>query len=128
MSRQILIPLPGRTAGREWSLHRMRHTDVQSRASAAAATSSGSGRPPRRGAAGAAGRPDEGVDTECRAACRDMLPCPLVSRNLFDLNGRVAVVVGGTSGIGRVLALGLADAGADVVATARRAPLVDEVA
>jgi NAD(P)-dependent dehydrogenase (short-subunit alcohol dehydrogenase family) len=48
--------------------------------------------------------------------------------NLFDLHGRVAVVVGGTSGIGRVLALGLADAGADVVATARRAPLVDDVA
>ncbi len=40
----------------------------------------------------------------------------------------MAVVVGGTSGIGRVLALGLADAGADVVATARRAPLVEEVA
>src|SRR6476620_933561 len=48
--------------------------------------------------------------------------------NLFSLEGRVAVVVGGTSGIGRVLALGLADAGADVVATARRAQLVDEVA
>jgi len=51
-----------------------------------------------------------------------------MSRNLFDLEGRVAVVVGGTSGIGRVLALGLADAGADVVATARRAALVDAVA
>jgi NAD(P)-dependent dehydrogenase (short-subunit alcohol dehydrogenase family) len=51
-----------------------------------------------------------------------------MSKNLFSLNGRVAVVVGGTSGIGRVLALGLADAGADVVATARRAPLVEEVA
>lgn len=37
-------------------------------------------------------------------------------------------MVGGTSGIGRVLALGLADAGAHVVATARRAPLVEEVA
>jgi NAD(P)-dependent dehydrogenase (short-subunit alcohol dehydrogenase family) len=48
--------------------------------------------------------------------------------DLFNLRGRVAVVVGGTSGIGRVLALGLADAGADVVATARRAALVDEVA
>ena len=48
--------------------------------------------------------------------------------NLFSLEGRVAVVVGGTSGIGRVLALGLADAGADVVATARRAALVEEVA
>ena len=51
-----------------------------------------------------------------------------MSKNLFSLDGRVAVVVGGTSGIGRVLALGLADAGADVVATARRAPLVEEVA
>src|SRR6187401_3323091 len=58
-----------------------------------------------------------------------MLTCgPVMSRNLFDLSGRVVVVVGGTSGIGRVLALGLADAGADVVATARRAPLVEEVA
>ena len=47
---------------------------------------------------------------------------------LFSLEGRVAVVVGGTSGIGRVLALGLADAGADVVATARRDTLVEEVA
>jgi NAD(P)-dependent dehydrogenase (short-subunit alcohol dehydrogenase family) len=51
-----------------------------------------------------------------------------MSKNLFSLEGRVAVVVGGTSGIGRVLALGLADAGADVVATARREPLVEEVA
>jgi NAD(P)-dependent dehydrogenase (short-subunit alcohol dehydrogenase family) len=31
----------------------------------------------------------------------------------FDLNGRTAVVIGGTSGIGRVIALGLAEAGAD---------------
>jgi NAD(P)-dependent dehydrogenase (short-subunit alcohol dehydrogenase family) len=45
-----------------------------------------------------------------------------------DLAGRVAVVVGGTSGIGRALAVGLAEAGADVVATGRRAALVDEVA
>jgi NAD(P)-dependent dehydrogenase (short-subunit alcohol dehydrogenase family) len=45
-----------------------------------------------------------------------------------DLGGRVAVVVGGTSGIGRTLALGLAEAGADVVATGRRDGLVAEVA
>jgi NAD(P)-dependent dehydrogenase (short-subunit alcohol dehydrogenase family) len=47
---------------------------------------------------------------------------------VFDLSGRRAVVVGGTSGIGRMLATGLADAGADVVATGRRETLVDAVA
>ncbi|MEO7190726.1 MAG: SDR family oxidoreductase [Vicinamibacterales bacterium] len=46
----------------------------------------------------------------------------------FDLSGRVAVVIGGTSGIGRTLALGLADAGADVVATGRREAHVEAVA
>ena len=46
----------------------------------------------------------------------------------FDLNGRTAVVVGGTTGIGRAIALGLADAGADVVATGRRQSAVDEAA
>ncbi len=51
-----------------------------------------------------------------------------MSRSLFDLSGKTAVVVGGTSGIGRVLALGLADAGADVVVTARREALIDEAA
>jgi NAD(P)-dependent dehydrogenase (short-subunit alcohol dehydrogenase family) len=48
--------------------------------------------------------------------------------SLFDLTGKTAIVHGGTSGIGRTLALGLADAGADVVASARRAELVEEVA
>jgi len=48
--------------------------------------------------------------------------------NAFDLSSRRAVVVGGTSGIGRALALGLADAGADVVATGRRESMVDAVA
>ncbi|RXH54965.1 SDR family NAD(P)-dependent oxidoreductase [Granulicella sibirica] len=48
--------------------------------------------------------------------------------SLFDLNGKVAVVVGGTSGIGLAMALGLADAGADVVATSRRQEQVDEAA
>jgi NAD(P)-dependent dehydrogenase (short-subunit alcohol dehydrogenase family) len=46
----------------------------------------------------------------------------------LSLQGRVAVVLGGTSGIGRALSLGLARAGADVVASARRLDLVAQVA
>ena len=38
----------------------------------------------------------------------------------FDLSGRTAVVIGGTSGIGRAIACSLAQAGADVVPTSRR--------
>ncbi len=48
--------------------------------------------------------------------------------SVIALTGRTAVVVGGTSGIGRAMARGLAEAGADVVATGRRADLVETVA
>jgi NAD(P)-dependent dehydrogenase (short-subunit alcohol dehydrogenase family) len=44
----------------------------------------------------------------------------------LDLTGRVAVVVGGTSGIGLAIARGLAAAGASVVPSGRREALVDE--
>lgn len=43
----------------------------------------------------------------------------------LDLNGKVAVVIGGTSGIGRAIAHGLAAAGADVVPTSRSAEHVE---
>jgi NAD(P)-dependent dehydrogenase (short-subunit alcohol dehydrogenase family) len=46
----------------------------------------------------------------------------------LSLEGRVAVVVGGTTGIGRALSLGLAEAGADVVASARGAGNLETVA
>jgi NAD(P)-dependent dehydrogenase (short-subunit alcohol dehydrogenase family) len=49
-------------------------------------------------------------------------------QSTLQLAGKVAVVVGGTSGIGRTLSLGLADAGADVVASGRHAATVEAVA
>ena len=51
-----------------------------------------------------------------------------MASKLFDLAGKTAVVVGGTSGIGLAMAIGLAEAGADVVATSRRAEQVDQAA
>ena len=46
----------------------------------------------------------------------------------LDLTGRVAVVIGGTSGIGRAIGHGLAEAGAEVVPTSRRAEQVEAAA
>jgi len=46
----------------------------------------------------------------------------------LDITGRTVAVVGGTSGLGRRLAVGLAEAGANVAATGRRADMVAEVA
>lgn len=45
-----------------------------------------------------------------------------------DLDGRVAVVIGGTTGIGRAIAEALAEAGADVVPTSRTESSVEEAA
>src|SRR5678815_2991486 len=47
--------------------------------------------------------------------------------NLLDLTGRIAVVTGASSGIGRTIAMALADAGAAVVLVARRVARLDEV-
>jgi NAD(P)-dependent dehydrogenase (short-subunit alcohol dehydrogenase family) len=47
---------------------------------------------------------------------------------LFDLSGRVAVVTGGITGLGQAISLGLAEAGAEVVATSRRMEHVEKTA
>jgi NAD(P)-dependent dehydrogenase (short-subunit alcohol dehydrogenase family) len=51
-----------------------------------------------------------------------------MSQSLFDLSGRVAVVTGGTTGLGHAIALGLAGAGADVVPSSRRLEQVEKTA
>jgi NAD(P)-dependent dehydrogenase (short-subunit alcohol dehydrogenase family) len=51
-----------------------------------------------------------------------------MTKSLFDLSGKTAVVIGGTTGIGHSLSLGLADAGADVIAASRRGEEVEKTA
>jgi NAD(P)-dependent dehydrogenase (short-subunit alcohol dehydrogenase family) len=51
-----------------------------------------------------------------------------MTQNLFDLSKRVAVVLGGTTGLGHAIGLGLAEAGADVIATSRRIEQVEKTA
>jgi NAD(P)-dependent dehydrogenase (short-subunit alcohol dehydrogenase family) len=46
----------------------------------------------------------------------------------YDYNGRVAIVTGASSGIGRAVALDLAGRGATVVVAARRADMLEDVA
>lgn len=48
--------------------------------------------------------------------------------NLFDLSGKVAVVTGGGTGLGRGMAMGLAQAGALVVVAGRRQEVTDQTA
>ena len=47
--------------------------------------------------------------------------------DLFSLGAKTAVVIGGTTGIGRAISIGFADAGANVIATARREEQVNAV-
>lgn len=51
-----------------------------------------------------------------------------MTENYFDLSGKCAVVVGGTSGLGKAISLGLASAGADTVAASRRPEELDATA
>ena len=51
-----------------------------------------------------------------------------MSADILSLKGKTVVITGGTSGIGRALSLGFAEADADVIATARRKEQVEETA
>lgn len=49
------------------------------------------------------------------------------AENITDLSGKTAVVIGGTSGLGRAISVGLAKSGANVIPTGRREELVFEI-
>ena len=47
--------------------------------------------------------------------------------NLFDLTGKVSIVTGGNGGIGKGIAIGLAEHGSDIVIAARNEKKTEEV-
>ena len=54
--------------------------------------------------------------------------CTMKVRQLFDLTGRVAIVTGGSVGLGRQMAEGLAEMGADLVLCARKRDRCEQAA
>lgn len=52
----------------------------------------------------------------------------MVNLSRFSLGGKVVVITGGSRGIGRAAAIGMAEAGADVVVTSRKLPDLENVA
>ena len=52
----------------------------------------------------------------------------MIMKDLFSLKGRVAIVTGGSRGIGRMIAQGFIEQGAKVYITARKAPACDQAA
>jgi NAD(P)-dependent dehydrogenase (short-subunit alcohol dehydrogenase family) len=59
---------------------------------------------------------DAGIIARIINLCERETP---VNRRLFDLSGRVALVTGGSKGLGKAMARGLAEAGADIVISSR---------
>src|SRR5208283_509903 len=54
-----------------------------------------------------------------------------MSKHLFNLTGKTALVTGGSKGLGKAMARGLAEAGADIVISSRHEeelrPALDEI-
>src|SRR4030065_726633 len=52
----------------------------------------------------------------------------MMTLNLFNLSGKTAIVTGGSRGLGRAIAIGLGEAGAQVVVISRTKKLIEETA
>ncbi|MGA8719442.1 MAG: SDR family oxidoreductase [Solirubrobacteraceae bacterium] len=55
------------------------------------------------------------------------MPAGFTTRDLFDLTGRIAVVTGGTRGLGLAMVRAFASAGAEVIVVSRKPEACDEV-
>lgn len=82
----------------------------------------------RTGPSASPSRTNEGVPPACMRGAEEIKEGKTMGTDMFSLKGKVAIVTGASRGIGKTIALGLADAGADVVVAARTQADIEKTA